>query len=58
MSGSPTLNTKKKTQKIERGEFITPPRPMGRRSKKRFGSSAFDRPPEDSLILDETKQSL
>ena len=32
MSGSPTLNTEKKNRKTERGEFITPPRPTGRRS--------------------------
>ena len=30
--GSPTSDTQKKTRKIERGEFITPPRPTGRRS--------------------------
>ena len=34
MSGSPTFDTEKKTRKIERGEFITPPRPTRRRSKK------------------------
>ena len=34
MSGSPTSDTEKKTRKIERGEFITPPRPTGRRSNK------------------------
>ena len=28
------LTPKKKNRKIERGEFITPPRPMGRRSNK------------------------
>ena len=33
MSGSPTSDTEKKqNRKIERGEFITPPRPTGRRS--------------------------
>ena len=36
MSGSPTFDTeiknKKENRKIERGEFITPPRPTGRRS--------------------------
>ena len=33
MSGSPTFDTeKKRKQKIERGKFITPPRPTGRRS--------------------------
>ena len=31
MSGSPTFVTQKK-EKAERGEFITPPRPTGRRS--------------------------
>ena len=31
-SGAPTFDTGKKTQK--RGEFITPPRPTGRRSNK------------------------
>ena len=35
MSGSPSFDTEKKeNRKIERGEFITPPRPTGRRSKK------------------------
>ena len=37
MSGSPTFDTEKKkkkeNRKTERGEFITPPRPTGRRSK-------------------------
>ena len=33
MNGSPTFDTvKKENRKIERGEFITPPRPTGRRS--------------------------
>ena len=36
MSGSPTFQTKKEHRKIERGEFITPPRPTGRRSKYMF----------------------
>ena len=32
---SPTFDTEKKeNRKIERGEFITPPRPTGRRSNK------------------------
>ena len=30
------VTPKKKTRKIERGEFITPPRPTGRRSNVRF----------------------
>ena len=34
MSGSPTFDTEKKHRKIERGEFITPPRPTGRRSNE------------------------
>ena len=33
-SGSPTFDTEKKPRKTERGEFITPPRPTGRRSNK------------------------
>ena len=32
MSASPTFDTEKKPRKLERGEFITPPRPTGRRS--------------------------
>ena len=36
MSGSPTFDTEKKeNRKIERGEFITPPRPTSKRSKYR-----------------------
>ena len=34
MSGSPIFDTRKKNRKTERGEFITPPRPTGRRSNK------------------------
>ena len=34
MRGSPTSDTEKNPRKIERGKFINPPRPMGRRSKK------------------------
>ena len=30
--------TKKERRKIERGEFITPPRPTGRRSNKEFSN--------------------
>ena len=30
----PNFEHRKKTQKTERGEFITPPRPTGRRSNK------------------------
>ena len=33
MSGAPTFDTGKK-KKQKRGEFITPPRPTGRRSNK------------------------
>ena len=32
MSGAPTFDTEKKRKKQKRGEFITPPRPTGRRS--------------------------
>ena len=34
MSGSPTCDTEKNPRKFERGEFITPPHPTGRRSNK------------------------
>ena len=41
MSGAPTFDTGKKEKKQKRGEFITPPRPTGRRSKNTL---KFDRP--------------
>ena len=44
MSGSPTFDTEKKeNRKIERGEFITPPRPTGRRSKNSKKVMAMNR---------------
>ena len=53
ISGSPTCDTEKKRgEKIERGEFITPPRPTARRSNQKSVAYMFDTKRHGKIIND------